>query len=263
MSLSWCYPRLIRPQILKTMSNSNGLSYSAMLSQGLPPAKKQHIVEAQQPPITSPTSQKQQQQPESHRKRQPSPSHVPRTGNEEENVYVLTLLTDKHLHERMTDLRKKYFPKRINKLAAHLTLFHALPESRLDSHVIPSLLDVTKRTAPFRVEATEPWRMKKGFAISVSSQHGGSQAKQIHRQLQEAWKGEGWLSDQDAGGCRVHYTLMNKVDDEAEVQTALDELKSYWKGDSGNAEGLALWRYDRGFWRFERKFSFKGQLSST
>lgn len=246
------------------MSNSSGLSYSATLSQGLPPAKKRQSlqsVEARQQPAHSQAHQ--QHQPEVQQRREPSPSHVPRTGSEEDNVYVLTLLTDKPLHERMTELRKKYFPKRINKLAAHLTLFHALPGSKLESHIIPRLVEVTKRTAPFRVEATDPWRMKKGFAISVSSQHGGSQAKQIHRQLQEAWKEEGWLSDQDAGGCRVHYTLMNKVDDELEVQNALDELKGYWKGDSGTAEGLALWRYDRGFWRWERKFSFKDQPSGS
>lgn len=159
----------------------------------------------------------------------------------------------------MTDLRKRYFPKKINKLAAHLTLFHALPESKLESKIIPTLLEVTKSTSPFRVEATEPFRLKKGFAISVSGQHGGSQARAIHQQLQEAWSGEGWLSQQDAGGCRVHYTLMNKVDDESEVQNALDEVKSFWKGDGGKAEGLALWRYDCGFWRWERKFSFEGR----
>lgn len=243
------------------MSNSTGLSYSATLSQGLPPAKKQQSVETQSQPATSHARPQQQQQPDSQPPRyEPSPSHIPRTGaEEEENVYVLTLLTDKPLHDRMTSLRKKYFPQRINKLAAHLTLFHALPESKLDSVIIPTILDVIRRTAPFRVAATEPFRMKKGFAISVSTPHGGRQAQQIHRQLQEAWKADGqWLSDQDAGGCRVHYTLMNKVDDEVEVQHALDELMGYWKGDDGNAEGLALWRYDRGFWRWERKFSFRG-----
>ncbi|KAI5361953.1 hypothetical protein Slin15195_G056020 [Septoria linicola] len=242
------------------MSTSNGLSYSATFSQGLPAKKQQSVA----PQTQETVKQKEpERQPESHRKREPSPSHVPRTDREEEDVYIVTLLTDKPLHERMTDLRKKYFPKKINKLAAHLTLYHALPGSKLNSHVIPSLLEVTKRTPPFRVEATEPFRMKKGFAISVSTQNGGRQAKQIHGNLQSQWTGEGWLSDQDAGGCRVHYTLMNKVDDELEVQNALDELKTFWKGDSGTAEGLALWRYDRGFWRWERKFAFKGAVGGS
>ncbi|PIA94318.1 hypothetical protein CB0940_08433 [Cercospora beticola] len=260
------------------MSSTGGLSYSATLSQGLPATSKQFSSassQAQQAPSNDQSSAQRSRgqqashidranhsQPEAHRKRRPSPSHIPQTGNEEQNVYVLTLLTDKPLHERMTDLRKRYFPKKINKLAAHLTLFHALPESKLESKIIHTLLEVTKTTSPFRVEATEPFRLKKGFAISVSNQHGGNQAKSIHRQLQQAWKGEGWLSQQDAGGCRVHYTLMNKVDDEGEVQNALDELKSFWKGDGGKAEGLALWRYDRGFWRWERKFSFKGESGS-
>lgn len=252
----------IQRRLLKAMSNTGGLSYSATLSQGLPATSKQFSTASSQAQQASDNRGRSHDQSTVQQKRQPSPSHIPQTGNEEQNVYVLTLLTDKPLHERMTDLRKRYFPKKINKLAAHLTLFHALPESKLESKIIPTLLEVTKSTSPFRVEATEPFRLKKGFAISVSSQHGGNQAKAIHRQLQEAWRGEGWLSQQDVGGCRVHYTLMNKVDDEGEVRHALDEVKSFWKGDGGKAEGLALWRYDRGFWRWERKFSFAGGSGS-
>lgn len=192
------------------------------------------------------------------KRRAPSPSHVPQTVGEDENLYVLTLITDKPLHERMTDLRRRYFPKRINKLAAHLTFFHALPESRLDSSIIPIIKDVASKTAPFKVQADEPFRMKKGFAISVSHQVGGRQAKQIHQQLQQPWKHEGFLSLQDAGGCRLHYTLMNKVDDEKEVAKAFGELTASWNGDQGVAEGLALWKYDRGFWRWDQKFAFHG-----
>ena len=193
-----------------------------------------------------------------YKRRSPSPSHVPRTTVEDENLYVLTLLTDKPLHERMTDLRRKYFPKKINKLAAHLTFFHALPESKLESSIIPVIKEVAAKTAPFQVRAEEPFRMKKGFAISVSNPVGGRQAKQIHQQLQLPWKEEGFLSTQDAGGCRLHYTLMNKVDDETEVAKAFGELTANWKGDEGTAEGLALWRYDRGFWRWHQKFVFRG-----
>jgi len=157
----------------------------------------------------------------------------------------------------MTELRNRYFPKRINKLAAHLTLFHALPGSRLESDILPVLRDVASQTSKFSILADKPFRLKKGIAVSVSAQEGGSRGKEIHHALQAPWIKGAFLSDQDASGCRLHYTLMNKVDDEAEVAKAYGELNRDWQPDLGTAEGLALWRYDRGFWRWERKFDFQ------
>lgn len=243
------------------MSGSNALSYSAALGLGHASNTKAHSIShnTTEQPRSSPR-QGQKPQPEG-RKRTPSPSHIPRTGSGdgEEDVYVLTLLTDKPHHLRMTDLRKKYFPKKINKLAAHLTLFHALPRSKIESSIVPTIQDVISHTSPFKIHATSPFHLKKGFAISIASQNGGRQAKAVHAELQDVWKKEGWLSEQDAGGCRVHYTLMNKVDHELEVQEAFEELKREWKDDWGIAEGLALWRYDRGWWRWERGFNFEGK----
>jgi hypothetical protein len=49
---------------------------------------------------------------------------------------------------------------------------------------------------------------------------------------------------------------MNKVDDEVAVSRAFGEVVGEFQGDFGTAEGLALWRYDRGFWRADRRFLF-------
>lgn len=237
----------------KAMSQGKPLSYSAALGNNVNSSN----IKSPQP--SSPNHNTQTSQPLIRKRRSPSPSYVPQTASEEENVYVLTLLTDKAHHDRMTDLRTRYFPRKINKLAAHLTLFHALPESRLETNIIPTLKDVVSKTAPFRVHADKPFRMKKGIAVSVAESTGGREGKQVHRALQDAWRPQGFLSDQDAGGMRMHYTLMNKVDDAREVDAALQDLMSYWSGDTGTAEGLALWRYDRGFWRWDRKFTFDAE----
>ena len=192
------------------------------------------------------------------RKRSPSPTQVLRTGVEDEDVYVLTFLTGKAHHQRMTKLRKKYFPKRINKLAAHLTLFHALPGSKLDSDIIPAVQSVAGSTEPFSITASEPFRLNKhGIAISVLPQ---DRPKQIREELQTPWKDSGFLSQQDAGRSSrsfPHYTVMNKVDDEAEVQNALDELRRDFKPDRDAVVGLALYRYDKGYWKWFRNFDFK------
>lgn len=137
-----------------------------------------------------------------------------------------------------TEIRNKYFPKKLNKLAAHLTLFHALPGSmysrlpnrplaqsshhsehqlilpcsssgRLESDIIPHIQSITSTTSPFPISATEIFRLSKGVAIGVPDSSGGSEAKRIHARLQAPWHRDGWLSPQDAGragGKFPHYT---------------------------------------------------------
>ncbi|KAK1064279.1 hypothetical protein LTR33_012100, partial [Friedmanniomyces endolithicus] len=113
-------------------------------------------------------------------------------------------------------------------------------------------------TAPFRLLATKPFRLKHGIALSVAKTQGAQQAQGVHSALLEPWLKEGFLSEQDRGGCNVHYTIMNKVDSEFEVAKALEEVRDSFKPDAGTAEGLGLWRYDRGWWRWERRFEFAG-----
>jgi hypothetical protein len=198
----------------------------------------------------------------SRNKRTTSPSHKPQTSQAEKAVYILTLQTDAAHHARMTALRAKYFPKHLNKLEAHLTFFHALPESRLDSDVLPALKNVAASTQPFDIEASHPFRMKEGFGISVPEGKGGKNAREVRAELLGVWQdGEdgSWLSEQDSGpGYRAHYTVMNKVDDEGVVQKALGEVESGWKGDRGRAVGLGLWRYERGYWKWVQGFEFGG-----
>ncbi|KAK5682696.1 hypothetical protein LTS10_005826 [Elasticomyces elasticus] len=199
------------------------------------------------------------QQPAPAKPRTPSPSrHKPQGVPEDDAVYIVTLLTDKPHHDRMTNWRTQYFPKRINKLDAHLTFFHALPGSKLESSIIPVLQDVAAQTSPFSVRATKPFRLKHGIALSVAKTQGSQQAQGVHRALQQAWLKDGFLSEQDRGGCHVHYTIMNKVDDDAEVAKAMEEVQNTFQSDVGTAEGLGLWRYDRGWWRWERRFDFTG-----
>lgn len=196
-------------------------------------------------------------------KRYPSPAHVPVTEKEGESVYVLTLLTDVAHHKRMTALRERFFPKHLNKLGAHLTLFHALPGSRLDDHILPTIQDVVAHTASFKVHAVKPFRLKRGMAISVAKNHGSVQAQELHDALQKPWLDAGFLSEQDRGACRIHYTVMNKVEDDAKVAKALSELENEFRGDWGVAEGLGLWRYHKGYWNWEKRFDFKKTVQES
>ncbi|KAK4543020.1 hypothetical protein LTR36_006018 [Oleoguttula mirabilis] len=240
-------------------SNSAALSYSAALSGS-------NASSSTPKPPPPPVQQTQQQRPHpqdhrngtptTHTKRPPSPHYRPQSTPANEPVYVLTLLTDQPHHDRMTALRTHYFPRHLNKLDAHLTLFHALPASHLERSIIPVLQTVASETSPFELRTAKAFRLKQGVAIAVAKHCGVVQVEAVHGRLREAWGREGFLSEQDRGGCRVHYTVMNKVDEEGEVLRALEEVQRGFTSDVGRAEGLGLWRYDRGFWRWERGFAF-------
>jgi len=212
------------------------------------------------PNYTPDNGQKRQQVvPHSEQKQQApvrstSPHYTPKTASEEDNVYVLTILTDAKHHETMTKWRRQYFPPRLNRLEAHLTLFHALPGSKLEEAIKPVLAEVCASTSPFPVLAAKPFRLNKGIAIGVPKTRGGEDARKVHRELQEAWKE--FLSRQDAGGFAAHYTIMNKMDDESAVQKAFSEVESQWNGCHGRAEGLSLFLYERGNWVHVEDFRF-------
>ena len=202
----------------------------------------------------SSTLQPQPLAPGKRRGRPSSPEHRPRTAEPDEDVYVLTLSTDQHLHDCMGALRRRYFPQKIEKTGPHLTLFHALPASKLDSAIVPELERMSASTSSFTILVEKPFRMRKGFAVALASRDGGNQTRQLHKALRNAWSE--FLSSQDTRPCRPHYTLMNKVDDEEEVRRGYVELTRAWEPRTGEAKGLALWRYDGGYWLWHRDFDF-------
>lgn len=204
-------------------------------------------------------------------------SQTPQTGIEEENVYILTFLTDKPHQDRMTALREKYFPPHRNKLDAHLTLFHALPGSRLESTIIPKIEEVARKTAPFTITLKGAIKQvvrlgKGGVALSIPRPQGGKEAKRVQHELQDTWRSLGILSPQDRKGSSKfpHYTIANKLDAgrtkeeaDAKVMEVKTLLRAEYVNDEGVVEGLGLWEYlDGGEWRWVRRFDFEGSNES-
>lgn len=214
-------------------------------------------------------SQQSRNQPNQYRRRE---AHQPRTAaQDEEQVYVLTLLTDAKLHHEMTALRRKWFPEKLLKVDAHITLFHALPGSRLDE-IKRGLAETAARTERFELKAGPQgvFRMGKGVGIEIDT---GSLARTrcLREGLRSQWNGEvgeaqdeGWLSEQDARkGWKGHYTVMNKEDDRDRMEQCYRGLTGEWHGGKGLVNGLRLWRYDRGWWRKTEDFFFgDGQRSA-
>ena len=83
---------------------------------------------------------------------------------------------------------------------------------------------------------------------------GLQEAKQLHHELQSAWRD--FLSEQDAGGWRGHWTVQNKVAEEKVAADAFEEIQHGFGGAQGSAKGCSLWRYVKGSWEFERDVPF-------
>ncbi|KAJ4371174.1 hypothetical protein N0V83_004390 [Neocucurbitaria cava] len=184
----------------------------------------------------------------------PKPEHKPNTEKGEELVYVLTLKITNNVSQPMNALREKYFPKHLNRTPAHLTLFHALPHSQLSS-LEASLLQLSNTAEPFPVSPGRPFRMRRGVGVNVEL--GRNRLVDLHGQLRSQWGR--FLSEQDAeGGFRPHWTVMNKVNDEREVDEAFGAVeRELAEGKrNGEAVGVELWRYKRGRWEWDREYAF-------
>ncbi|GAA6007797.1 hypothetical protein JCM11491_003967 [Sporobolomyces phaffii] len=182
--------------------------------------------------------------------------HRPGTHGDELHVYPLTLRVSRALHDPINALRTRYFPAHRLKVPAHLTLFHALPHSRL-ADVKQTAHDVAQRTRVFSVSAGRVFQMgDQGVAIDPAA--GTEEGKRVHAALREDWSG--FLSQQDAKAFRAHWTIVNKENDKAKVEKALHECRE-WEANGepkeGEADGLVLWRYNHGEWVFEQEWDFQ------
>lgn len=175
------------------------------------------------------------------------------TDCDEQHAYVLTLQITKSLAGPMNALRKEYFPKELNRVPAHLTLFHALPHSQMKV-LQDGLSRISSGMTPFAISTGKPFRMRKGVGINVDVGH--DKVKRVHGQLRSRWLK--FLSMQDAGGFRPHWTIMNKVDDEKKVESAFDTVRHGLSArcETGYVTGLDLWKYQHGRWELADEYWF-------
>ena len=175
--------------------------------------------------------------------------HKAHTTHAHEQSYILTLHTDEQHHDYMTTLRERYFPRELNRLDAHIALFRALPGSRLP-RIKEDIASLVATQAPFSILAKETFRMKRGAGIRVFD---SGHMQSIYARLSAQWKE--FLSQQDRG-FKPHYTVQNKVEDEAVVQRTMEELGDKFTDSPGRVLGLRLWRYAKGNWKHDQDFAF-------
>ncbi|MEM9223699.1 MAG: 2'-5' RNA ligase family protein [Pseudomonadota bacterium] len=152
---------------------------------------------------------------------------------------ILTLQFDEGTADFFERQRRSYFPPALNKIPAHLTLFHALPGA--DADAILKTVAGEARREPFSVAVEGLMPLGRGVAYKLSSA-----TLQALRQNLAAQFGD-VLTRQDREKFRPHVTVQNKVSPQQARET-LGTLSAEFSPFSARAEGLQLWWYRGGPW---------------
>lgn len=162
---------------------------------------------------------------------------------------ILTAALNPDAQERFDRLRREHFPAARNHLAAHLTLFHALPGDELAA-VQRELVAVAARPAlPAEVVCVRS--LGRGVAYDLRS----PELDAVRAALAAAWRS--WLTPQDRRPHAPHVTVQNKV--APEVARALHaRLAAEFAPTAVRVTGLELWRYLGGPWEPVSSHPFTG-----
>lgn len=162
---------------------------------------------------------------------------------------MVTLLLGEAAQQRFDRLRAAHFPVERNHLAAHVTLFHALPGELL-AEITRQLAAAADRPA-FPVSVSRVRLLGRGVAFDVDS----AELTVLRERLAAGF--DPWLTHQDRQRGHPHVTVQNKV--APSVARALHaELSAGFVPESVLARGLGLWRYLGGPWAAEAEYRFAG-----
>lgn len=161
---------------------------------------------------------------------------------------IVTLRLPDDAFARFDGLRRRHFPPDRNHLAAHVTLFHALPGE--DEFLVRTRLAERAAALPApRVQVEGVRFTGRGVAYALASRP----VEALRRSLAGDWGGR--LTAQDAQGWRPHVTVQNKV--APGVARALHAaLSAEFSPFAFEATGLLLWRYLGGPWERLGTFAF-------
>jgi 2'-5' RNA ligase len=145
--------------------------------------------------------------------------------------------------------RRAYFPPERNQLAAHLTMFHALPPSAEAEAGRVLAREAAARQPEAKVAGV--MNLGRGVAYRIVS----DDLEAIRRNVADHF--HGFLTAQDSQGWRPHVTIMNKAESAA-AKALLRELEATFSPRPLRIAGLELYRYLGGPWERLGRWSFRG-----
>ena len=165
---------------------------------------------------------------------------------EDVDPLILSLGFDSESFERFDGLRRTHFPAALNRIPAHLTLFHHLPGDRL-AEVADAVLAAAGAVATFDIHVTGLRKLGRGVALSLESAELASVRAGLAARFADV------LTPQDRQGFRPHVTIQNKVEP-SEALALHDRLAADFTPWTAKAEALLLWRYRGGPWEAAGRF---------
>lgn len=168
--------------------------------------------------------------------------------NEDADPLILSLGFDAASFQRLDGLRRAHFPKALNRIPAHLTLFHHLPGDR--PYDVRRAVEDAAAAPAFDVTFTRLRNLGRGVALSAHS----SELDAVRGRLASRFADV--LTPQDRQGFRPHVTIQNKVDPMTASQLH-DRLAAEFAPWTARAEALLLWRYRGGPWEAAGRFDFR------
>ncbi|MBK3396875.1 MULTISPECIES: 2'-5' RNA ligase family protein [Methylobacterium] len=163
---------------------------------------------------------------------------------------ILTLELDEAAFAEFDGRRRRHFPPALNKIPAHVTLFHHLPGEE-ERAVVETLVAEVRAESPMPVEVAGLRFIGRGVAYTLESGRLSALRGRLARTF------EPWLTPQDRQGYRPHVTVQNKVAPE-EARGLHRELEASFVPRTITGTGLLLWRYLGGPWEARGRFPFGG-----
>ncbi len=160
---------------------------------------------------------------------------------------ILTLKLDAASFARLDKLRREHFPAALNRIPAHLTLFHHLPGERLDE--IVTELTACAPAARLPLRATGLRKLGRGTAFEI----GGAELRSWRGRLADSWAEV--LTAQDRQPFRPHVTVQNKVEP-IDARALYEVMSDSFQPFDLEGVGVLVWRYLGGPWRLEAEVGF-------
>lgn len=161
---------------------------------------------------------------------------------------IVTLELDAGAQAWFEEQRQRYYPAALNRIPAHVSLFHALPG---DGNTRHALREAAEGTAGFRMRVVGVRSMGRGVLYELQA----AEVMGLHRGLAERFRP--FLTPQDKQPLKPHVVVQNKVEP-AEAKALLAVLGAGFAAWEVEAVGLDWWEYLGGPWRLLERFAFAG-----
>lgn len=164
---------------------------------------------------------------------------------------ILTALLDGPAQARFEALRREFYPAELNRVPAHVSLFHHLPGRELDA-VKRRLKAVCAQVPPPAVTVAGLKSLGGGVAFRLQSPG----LDDVRAELAAGW--DTLLIPQDRAGFAAHVTVQNKVKSSV-ARATLQGLTAGFVPFETRAPAVAIWRYLGGPWEPLGQVAFRGR----